>query len=196
MGTTVVDICNSALLKLGSAPLMSIEEDTREGRLCRAQYTKLKTALLNEHPWSFAKRRIKLNRDVDEPEFGFDAQFLLPADFLRVIDIYASQKGFDALPAQDWLVEGDYVLSNAQVLYMVYITDEAKESRFSASFSELLSLRLAMDICYVLIQDKTLYDRMSQEYKMYLQRIQFVDSRNLRPKDLTRNDGLWVQSRF
>ena len=164
--------------------------------MCRAQYTKLKTALLNEHPWSFAKRRIKLNRDVDEPEFGFDAQFLLPADFLRVIDIYASQKGFDALPAQDWLVEGDYVLSNAQVLYMVYITDEAKESRFSASFSELLSLRLAMDICYVLIQDKTLYDRMSQEYKMYLQRIQFVDSRNLRPKDLTRNDGLWVQSRF
>lgn len=196
MGTTVVDICNSALLKLGSAPLMSIEEDTREGRLCRAQYGKLKMALLNEHPWSFAKRRIKLNRDAKAPEFGFKSRFLLPSDFLRVLNIYSSGEGADSLPSSEWVVEGDYMLSENNVLYMVYITDEAKESRFPAIFAELLSLRLAMDICYDLVQDKALYDRMSGEYKMYLQRIQFVDSRNFKPKNLTQGDGLWVQSRF
>jgi hypothetical protein len=92
------------------------------------------------------------------PEFGFDYQFLLPADFIRFRKNYSGSRR---------TIEGNRLLSNddsGQVLYVKKITDT---TLFDPLFVEILTLRLALKFVNVIAGTKS--SEMLQNLKQDLQ---------------------------
>ena len=86
MATNAVDICNSALIKLGAGRITSLSDDSKAGKLCNEQYDKIRKQLLRSHPWNFAIRRKALTKTANTPAYKYSSEFLLPTDCLRVLE--------------------------------------------------------------------------------------------------------------
>lgn len=65
MATSDVEICNSALQKLGAEDITSLSDNTRRAQLCNRQYNKIRKKLLRSHPWNFAIKRQFLSEVTD-----------------------------------------------------------------------------------------------------------------------------------
>ena len=137
MGTTDVSICNSALIKLGADPIVSLEDDSRTAKLCKEQYPKLKLALLRSHPWNFAEKRLVIAADATAPAFGYTYRYTVPGDCLRVLEVNDNET--------EWKLENGYILSDSSDCKLRYIA-EVSEERFEFLFSELLATALASDL--------------------------------------------------
>ncbi len=60
MATSDVEICNSALQKLGAETITTLADNSRRASLCNRQYDKIRKKLLRAHPWNFAIKRAAL----------------------------------------------------------------------------------------------------------------------------------------
>jgi hypothetical protein len=111
---TQTDICNLALALLGQTPISSINEDSTAGRLCRQFYAQVYDEVLRSHAWKCAKARTALAELATTPDFGWDHQFQLPADCLRVLQLEELDYEFD--------IEGDTLLTNDDTANIIYIS--------------------------------------------------------------------------
>lgn len=162
MATSVVEICNRALQKLGAARITSLTENTPNARSCNVAYEVLKKAELRAHPWNFAIARAELAADATEPDWGRANSFTLPSDFLRLIDDYPELN----LNSKDWQIEGKKILTNDSApLYIRYIYDVTDPNEFDALFVEALASRMAMELCEEITQSNSKIQTASQMYK-------------------------------
>lgn len=136
-----VDICNSALLKLGCDRINSLTDDNVRARTCNDRYEFLKEEVLRSAPWKFALKRVTLTKTVNTPAFGYEAEFQLPSDCLRPWELEPNYI--------QWTQEGNKILANEDTINLKYIY-KASESNFDTSFVEVLATRMAMDMCYKL----------------------------------------------
>lgn len=158
MATDAVEICNSALVKIGAARITSLSDNTKEAKLCNQIYTPMLKEVLRAHPWNFAKKRATLSVDVTAPNWGYSARFAIPADCLRILKTQ--------YPDDEWVQESGYILTNdyaadLKILYVMLVTDTTK---FDANFDEAFATRLAHELAYPLVQSTELKARMWQEY--------------------------------
>ena len=65
--TSFVDICNRAITFLGSERITSLDDDTKEGRACKAIHEQTRDNVLRAHPWSFAMKRAALAATTTAP---------------------------------------------------------------------------------------------------------------------------------
>lgn len=153
MSTSIIEICNSALFKLGAERISSLTENRKEAQLCAAQYNLIRKKLLRSHPWNFAIARATLGQDADTPIFDYAAQYQLPSDCLRVIRT-ANRTPFN--------VEGRLLLSDDQTVSIMYIKDVTDVSKFDPTFAEVLSYKLAEDLAIPLVQSVSLKQEMAR----------------------------------
>lgn len=89
-----VSICNAALSRIGySAIVTSISppDHSAEAEQCAIFYPLARDRLLATGRWSFAIRRVLLNRylaPAEQPVFGWAFSHALPADYLRILGVY------------------------------------------------------------------------------------------------------------
>lgn len=181
-----VDICNSALIKLGTEKISALNDNSRQAILCNEQYNKLRTSLLREHPWNFAIKRASLSAAVTTPAWGFAHQFTLPADYLRIIDTeYTDDK---------YQVEGSKILCDRDTLNIRYIYDVTDTAIMTSDFKELLAFRIALDLGYVLIQSNAVMQTLQQQYDRMLRDVRSFDGQENPSQDVT--DDLFITSRY
>ena len=94
---SATDICNRALSRVGEARITSLTDDSKQARACNGAYTHIRDEVFRAHPWNSVITRAKLAKLADAPAFGYDAHYQLPADCLRVVEVYDT-----TLP---WVVE-------------------------------------------------------------------------------------------
>lgn len=185
---TPVTIVNSALIKVGAAPIMSLEEDSKEARVCKEQYFKNKRALILAHPWNFAKDRFILPPVAEEPLWEYQHKFLIPSNVLRILEI----KDQDCI---EYDIEGKYILANTDKIYLKAITD-CNENLFSEYFSELLAYKIAFDISFSLSESTTLRKALEQTFVDKEKLARSYNAQEGGHKDLYYGDGSYVNSRF
>ena len=145
-----VQICNRALQKLGSDSITSLADATEPARECNRAYFDVRDAELRDHNWNFAITRVQLAALATGPVWGFDKQFQLPADCLRVIEV----NGLNDPGA--WTVEGRMLLANAAApLDVRYVKRETDAGLFDPLFAEALASRLAAELAEPLTQSNT-----------------------------------------
>lgn len=154
-----VAICNGAVLKLGCDIIQSLTDNNNVAKVCNARYTVLRDELLRSHPWKFALKRVSLAPLDSTPAFGYEQQFQLPPDCLRPFIVNENK--------YDWTQEGELILTNQEEVQLIYIA-RVPEAKFDANFSELLSSRIAMDICYKLTQSNPRSQELRAEYLVML----------------------------
>lgn len=186
-------LCNLALAEIGdSYSISDINETSNQAAVCRLFFQPTRDAMLRAHPWNFARGLADLSALSDEPIFGWDYQYALPADFIRLVEY----NGLDA-----WQTEDDFQIANgpsgglvllsddntASVVYIKRITDA---NLFDTLFTEAFTLRLAQRICTKLTKDDAIKDKLARESKEALARARQTDANESRPRRL----GQWQDS--
>ena len=58
-----VDICNSALNMIGASNIISLNEDSKAGRICNQRYALVRDSVFRSHPWNCLMTRVTLSPD-------------------------------------------------------------------------------------------------------------------------------------
>ncbi len=161
MATLVTEICNMSLSRLGAKRLAytgTTETDldantTLVAVLCNLNYEQTKDALLESFLWPFASARKTLPIDTETPDFEWDYQYKLPADYWRKVSIYENN-GFE-YPKSRYAFEGDFILTNYDTLNLRYIKNVTDPVDFPPFFIEVLVLRLAKKLIPALAGTKS-----------------------------------------
>jgi|TARA_B110000305_G_C19008741_1_gene433902 hypothetical protein len=171
---TEVSICSNALRRLGDNPITSLTDDTERARLCNSFYADARDAVLRLHPWNFAITRTSLAQLSDTPSYGFAYQYSLPTSpyCLRVLAMEYEDYIFKV---ENYSTQGRVLLtdqSSAKILYVAKITDT---TQFDALFVDVLTAKLALDLCYPITNSVSLQDKMQKLYQLKLSDARSID---------------------
>jgi hypothetical protein len=178
-------LCNLALAEVGdSYSITDIAETSNQAAVCRLFFEPTRDALLRAHQWNFARTLADLTALSDDPIFGWDYQYALPSDFIRLIEF----NGLDA-----WQTEDDFQIANgpsgglvllsddntASIVYIKRVTDA---NLFDSLFVEAFTLKLAARICTKLTKDDAIRDRLASAAKEAMGRARQTDANESRPR--------------
>jgi len=159
-----VDICNLAMARNGDeASVVSIDppDGSAQAAHCARFYPMVRDALLQAHPWTFAKRRARMAERSELPDgvSGWAHSYALPSQCLRVMyvlppdaaddELYDAQQEFSQETDQDG---EQVVLTDCESAVAVYIRRVSDPTKFSPLFIEALSWRLAGAVAGPLIK--------------------------------------------
>jgi hypothetical protein len=182
-----VDVCNRALSRVGAARITSLTDDTKPARACNSAYAHVRDEVLRAHPWNAAISRASLAKLADAPAFGYDAQYQLPADCLRVVEVYDT-----TLP---WVVEGRKLLSDdGTPLSIRYVRREEDVNQWDALLVNAVAARMAMELCEELTQSNTKRQIATQEYEGFLSRARMADGQESSPMPF--EEDAWITARY
>ncbi len=162
---SVVDICNDALSHTGTDIFIaSLEEKTKEARLCARWYDRTRDEILRTFRWNFAQRRVIL-ADMGNPPTGWQYRYRYPVDCLFLFRVYPTGE-YSPSVQQDELVQrtrtfevasdddgGRIILTNvpdAEALYTHQVTDP---NVFDDLFTMALTFKLAANISMPLVSN-------------------------------------------
>lgn len=170
--TTEVSIGNRALQILGAAPVISLTEENNRARALQVAFAAVRDAELHRRNWRFAIKRTTLPALSTTPDSGYAYQYQVPNDYLRLLpggDLIplADLTDYRSAPSALWSIEGDRILTDVgaplSIRYIARITDASK---FSASFAEALSARLAWECCDAITQSDSKQQLAERRYTM------------------------------
>lgn len=172
-----------ALLALGANTITSLTTDTtKEAVVCNIFYDTVRQSLLRSHPWNFAIKRSTLAQLSTSPGFEYTYQYTLPSDCLRALRLYDSTSEFK--------IEGRYLLSNEDVVKLIYIRDVEDTSLFDPCFTEMFSLALAGSIAFTLTGTSRLSAMATERYTQLKREAKQWDGQEGTPPQWS--DGNWV----
>ena len=181
------DICNRALSRVGEARITSLTDDSKQARACNGAYVHVRDEVLRAHPWNAAITRTKLAKLADAPAFGYDAQYQLPADCLRVVEVYDT-----TLP---WVVEGRKLLSDEGTPISIrYVKREEDPNQWDALMVSAVAARLAMELCEELTQSNTKRQIATQEFEALMSQARRADGQEQSPMPFA--EDAWINARY
>jgi len=151
MAVSVAAICNRGLTLLGANRISSLDDDSLEAKLCKEHYDDIRKSLLRSHPWKFATKRALLAASSTAPAWGWDYQYPLPSDCLRVTELYGQEQ-------DNWTEEGRFLLTDSADVKIKYIYDMTEVGNFDPNYTEVLSLDIAITLSYALTTSQGLRD--------------------------------------
>jgi len=198
--TTKTEIINLALGILSANLISSPDDDSDEAKLSRLHYDTARDSILELQEWQFAIKRFIPAKDADQPLFGWEFQYTVPTDILRVLscdrigDIPANMidptvlTEFDQI---DWILEDDKILANVDVVHARGVRRVTETGKYSANFVYALSTRLAVLMALPLTQSNTIFDKAAGLHAVFLSDATSRDqiqgrSRRIRNKSLLR----------
>ena len=191
---SIVDICNGSLNQLGATTIVSLTEDSKNGRLCNARFTQIRDSVFRSHPWNCLQKRVELAADTTSPAWGFKFAYTLPADCLRLLRIL----DYDS----NYKVEGRKILSNTSSMKILYIGRVTDPNEYDELLRETLSAALGADIAFAVTSNNQTATNMYNLFQDKLKDARFVDStegQNI-DQDLGMSDqidaGTFINSRF
>jgi hypothetical protein len=177
-------LLNQALALLGINSVANLDEN--QIRILESIYLPTLKETLADHEWNFAISRATLAEALPAPDFGYAHKFTLPADCIRVVELYDSDS--------TWRVEGAYLMTDdddVKIVYIAYISDTTK---FSPLFTAALVYHLASKCAVPMTKDISLQKQNYQLYRNTIDNARSVDSREGTPDDITSSVLIDVRS--
>jgi hypothetical protein len=184
--SSAVNICNSALIKLGQERINSLDDDNKRARLCKEQYYKVLRRVLRSHPWNFAIKRATLTESGDSVTWGEEKLYALPSDCVRVYGVEGKYFKYK--------IEGRYIVTSDGAPNIKYISDDVDEYLYDASFAEAVASWLAADLCYALTQSASLKEGLLREGEFWVSQARSVGAQEQTVDSLQFDD--WDDSRW
>jgi len=181
-----VEICNLALYMVGSERISALTENNKRAKICNDLYVIVRDSFLGAHPWNFAIRRVELAKTATTPEFGYEYEYQLPADILRILTLE-----YDDIK---YRIEGDKLLSDEATMKIEYIAKEEDNSKYPSYFVDALSAKLAVRLSYPLVQSNELKGELRDHAKELFRDARLYDAQEGTPRNLIMTD--WTDSRF
>lgn len=151
---------NTALTRVGAAPIISIDDDSNNARtLARVYELSLRSALGDAKP-NFAKKRVKLTQvnvslEWTESDDGYIYQ--KPADWVSGIRVSPRTARIKE--------EGDYIISDTPNLGVLYICYIDVPEKYSSCFIDAFIDKLCSTIAYSVINSASIGDTKLKLYE-------------------------------
>ena len=167
--TSVVDVCNSALQKLGADRISSLADNNKNARAVNAAHERIRDKLLRRNAWGFAIKRDELAASSTDPLFGPAKQYPIPSDFLRLL---APDKEAN-LNSLDWRIERGpagrvIVTDDGAPLQIRYISRVTDPNEMDSLFLELWAVELALDVCQEITGSNTKKETLREDRKLIM----------------------------
>ena len=173
MADSKVNICNQALIMLGSTTISSLDESNKRAKECSVQFDPCRKALLRRHNWGFARARRDLAKLSETPPFGFDYYFQLPSDLLRLRKVIREDGGlFD----DRYALEGDRIAIDIDPCRIIYTRDVTTPKHFDPLFTKTLAAWIAWEISLSIAGSNTKRELMGQTLEYYLDTAESIDA--------------------
>lgn len=188
---------NGAIFLLGGQKLASLSEETKERRALDEVYDESVAYMLSKGLWNFAIRTSEISPDTDtDPLFGYDNTFNQPSDLVRIVNI--SDTGYFDFSFQNYAVEGSNWFSDADYIYLRYISDDSSYggdlSLWTEAFAIAHQAYLAFKSGLPITGDKGTRADMWNYHKRLLAEAKTLDA--VEQKISFKPEGNWVRSRF
>ncbi|TXI93648.1 MAG: hypothetical protein E6Q33_02735 [Neisseriales bacterium] len=194
------DILNGALIHIGEQTVLTADDTTNAGRKFIQIYPTARDALLRAHSWNFAITRASLAALADAPDWGYQYQYQLPSDCLKLVQVndYALNinNGFyNQTTTSAYKLEGKKILTNFEApLKIRYVQRVTDTSMFDDSFVEMLSIKIAMKLVEFLKNDSAMLDRLGQLHKEAKR--DALKANAIEKAPTSQVDGDWIMSRL
>lgn len=215
LSTTSTRIANRALAAIGqTTQLTDVETDENNAaRQVRLVYDDCLDDVLTAVPWNFNSRRASLPQADTTPLFDFAYQYPLPADCLKVRELYdnrySSAYVTTGVPRtyddgrDRWRVEtiGDTDAEYRKVLVcdlgppcsIVYSWRVTALQRWSSPARSALIALLAANIAMPIAQKPKLSESLMNQYKAIIAQAASIDAQEA--SETTLDEGDWVRAR-
>lgn len=178
-----VEIASLALSRLGHSKIASFSATgSKAERWFHANYETNKRALLAEHPWNFAIKRVALVAAA-APTNEYTNAYTLPTDFIRLVRLNGDSKA-------GYRVERNTLATYEATAVIEYVYDVTDEATFSAPFTDLLAQRLAAEIAFYITANGNLTEQAWNLYRAKLTSAKSIDSRESAPRYRSANMAL------
>ena len=169
MALSYVDISNQALVKIGADTILDFTPvvDTKGAKLVTLVYKNCRDYVLRQHPWNCATKRVVLSPLAAAPAFTWSYQFTLPSDCLRVLSLVG---------LKHYKTEGRNVLCDDNTISLKYIYRVEDASLLDDMCADVISCRIAHQICYAMTSSRDMTNDKLDEYRMALRKAKFVDA--------------------
>lgn len=199
---TRIGIINRALTKLGSERLLSESDDSASSRAVADIYDGLLETFLRSYRWAFAIKRAQLAKLSDAPAYGYQYQYELPSDCLRVdaITDYQHQEWhcheweIYRLPVPRYQIEGRKVLTDMETVYIRYGARMPDPTDYDETFTEAFVCKLAVELCETLTQSSTKKQAALQDLDMAIKAARAVSAIERPP--IQQQDTSWYTARL
>jgi hypothetical protein len=190
-----VDIVNRALSKLGEALITSLDDKVKAARLASAMYETVRDTVISAHAWGFARARTEITPLDEKPAFGWERQYLLPTDCLRVLEAgpWPGPVMLDLIrgDTRAWELEGRNLLTNlGPVLRLVYLRRVTDVAYFPPSFVEALACKLAVEMAEGLAASGSKREMAWREYDLAIKQAKTINVIQLPPQAVP--DDTWA----
>lgn len=195
-----VEIANRALTKLGAARIISFGDDNKQARAIQSMFDIVRDSELRSHIWSFSVKRTYLAALSTTPDWGFEYEYALPSDYLRLLQVDEFYNGpsmddYRNGATADYVLEGRKILTNfGAPLKIRYIARQTDTTTWDATFVEAFACKLAMELAEDLTQSNQKRDLAQQEYRFAL--MQAVRSGAIEQPAQDLPDNSWLLSRL
>lgn len=175
-----VGICSNALQALGSQSINDFNQNSEGARLSSNIYAQARNELLRDHPWNSCTKRVELAPDAEKPAFGYQYQFSVPGDALRILGVN-DNLGWQA----DYVIEGSKILTNCQTAFLRYIWRNDVPSTWGPGLVQLMTMKMTWLLTYAITRDASLTQLNNQLYMRQLQIEKSVDGSEEPPAYMT-----------
>ena len=175
--TTKTEIVNLALHRLGTERVSNLTANNKRTKVMNDIYETVLKKTLRHHSWNFALKRVQLSQLTTKPAFGYEFEYSLPADYLKIWEIADSSdiirnphpgcEGFIRTKVE-YVIEDGKLLTDLEEVYVLYGYNNIDTSLYSDTFIDALSLGLAAKACYSITQDSNLNQLLNAELEKYL----------------------------
>lgn len=170
-----VEIVNRALIYLGAQTIISLGDNTQTAKLSNQIYSQVLDDVLSSHPWKCARKRASLAELATPPAFGYQHQYLIPSDFLWLLEL----AGGRSLERRDiaYVREGANILTDeGPPLHIIYISRVIDPNILSSYVREVLSWRLALELAEAITGSSGKKSDISSLYMNALRQAKYRDS--------------------
>ena len=175
MTTSVLDLCNLALLRLGQSTITDLSAEDSTSKVCNLNHQQAIDWVLRERAWKFNTTRVDLTSPGLTPAFGWNFSYPLPLAHLCTLEVRTtSLKDYQenhTLYAQEVgaiLTDGD---NGVKLKYLRRVDP----SLIPSHVVDVIALNLALRIAIPITGSKELHGTLTSEYATYLSQAAALD---------------------
>lgn len=194
------EIINRALFKLGGNPITSITDNSQAARTMSGLWDTVRKSELTKRYWNFALARASLAALSTTPDWGFDYQYQLPVDFLKIVqvnDVFVAPGLQDYRNTDDspYAIEGSVILTDfGDPLKIRYVKDITDPGLFDPLFVDVMAAKLAYEACYAITQSLQGREQASADYKEAIRHASLSNATAKPPQGTV--DDSWMMGRL
>lgn len=163
---SAIKINSNALILLGHTPIATFTDPGSGAQVASNLYETSLTAMLSDHRWRFATKKVQLARLTATPDNEYAYQFQIPSDLITLIRIIETSR---------YEIYGDKIYCNSTTCNIDYVA-RVDETYFTPSFTKALEFFLAAQYAIPVTGNSTRAAEYNSMYEAQLRRAKHTDS--------------------